>query len=104
MPVWKRGSLGTGHSPISANLRQDSFAVARQPIPAEIGGPRTGTAGFPQSDFWPEPVPLSPPSDEIKGGAVAFSFSKGRQGRHEFTNQVQHRTKVLPWKEDGMSS
>jgi len=32
---------------------------------------------LPEADFWPEPVPLSPPSDEIKGGAVAlFVFER----------------------------
>ena len=58
------------------------------------------------------------PCKKRKDGAPAFGYGKNEDrpwrwvghlavkctGPHEFTNQVQHRTKVLPWKEDGMSS
>jgi hypothetical protein len=45
------GKVPRRPTPISANLRQDSFAVGGQPVPAEIGRPATGTSGFPQADF-----------------------------------------------------
>jgi hypothetical protein len=33
-----------------------------------------------EEDFWPEEVPLSPQSDEIKGGAVALFVFEGPSG------------------------
>jgi hypothetical protein len=36
--------------------------------------------------------------------AVVEAMPANCTGPHEFTNQVQHRTKVLRWKKEGMGS